>query len=61
MTNIEKLELIILAIDKVERIQSASNIQVAENLDALYTALKSQAKEVILETKLNGENSNVQQ
>lgn len=60
MTNIEKLQMIVMAIDKVERMENNSSIQIAENLDALYTALKSQVKELIIEQKLIGENNNVE-
>lgn len=60
MTNIEKLQMIVMAIDKVERLENNSSIQIAENLDALYTALKSQVKELIIEQKLIGENNNVE-
>lgn len=60
MNSIEKLHMILLAIEKVERMQNSSSLQIAENLDALYTALKSQAKELILEHKLTGEKNDVQ-
>lgn len=45
--DIENLQTILLAIKRVESVGDASSIQIAENLDALYSALKSQANTVI--------------
>lgn len=44
--DIENLKTILLAIDRVERHGDANSVATAENLDALYMALKSQAQAV---------------
>ncbi len=52
MRAIEKLEMILLALEKVERLQGNTFMQVMENRETLLLALRSQAKELILEHKL---------
>lgn len=54
--DIENLKTILLSVEKLERNGDANSIQTAENLDALYTALKSQAKTVIENEELEAAN-----